>query len=184
MKKISLKIQILTLLFVGISAYSQQKISKDKVASPTVAEKKKALELEKSKLIKPYHPEEDANAKMNELLERAKAEDKNIIIQAGGNWCIWCLRFNQFVQDNPELKDIADGKLLYYHLNWSPENKNEPLFEKYGNPGEKYGYPVFIVLNKMGDVLQIQESSVFEEGKGYSKEKVRDFLIKWASAEH
>ena len=160
---------------------STQKLE-NKKAETSVEAKKKALEDEKARLIKPYHPEEDAEEAISILLNKAKSENKNIIIQAGGNWCIWCLRFNQFVEDTPELKELVDGNYLYYHLNWSTENKNENIFKKYGNPGEKYGYPVFIILNKNNEVVHIQDSAVLENGKGYSIEKVRDFLLKWKEA--
>ncbi len=139
-------------------------------------QKKKAAEAEKAKLPKPYNAEEDAEAKINELVKQAKAENKNIILQAGGNWCIWCLRFNNFVQTTPELKSIIDENYLYYHLNFSPENKNEKVFARYGNPGEKFGYPVFIVLDKNGEMIHVQDSAVLEEGKGYSIDKVKEFF--------
>ena len=101
------------------------------------------------------------------------------MIQAGGNWCIWCLRFNQFVQTTPELKELVDQNYLYYHLNYSPDNKNEKIFAQYGNPGEKFGYPVFIVLDKDGKMIHVQQSDVLEEGKGYSLEKVKEFFSSW-----
>lgn len=148
--------------------------------SAAVAEaKKKAAAEEKAKLPKPYNPEEDADAKITELIAQAQKENKNIILQAGGNWCIWCLRFNQFVQTTPELKEIIDNNFLYYHLNMSPENKNEKIFARYGNPGDKFGYPVFIVLDKNGKQIHTQDSAVLEEGKGYGTEKVRDFFNAW-----
>ena len=98
--------------------------------------KKKAAAEEKARLGKPYHPEENAEEKIAELVKLARKENKNILIQAGGNWCIWCLRFNNFVQETPELKEIVDKNYLYYHLNYSKENKNEKVFTQYGNPGE------------------------------------------------
>lgn len=140
--------------------------------------KKKAAE-EKAKLPKPYNPKADAQADINKLVAQAKKEGKNIMIQAGGNWCIWCLRFNNFVQETPELKELVDKNYLYYHLNYSPDNKNEKVFAQYGNPGEKFGYPVFIVLDKDGKMIKVQQSDVFEEGKGYSKEKVKEFFNTW-----
>ena len=140
--------------------------------------KKKAAE-EKTKLPKPYDPKANAEKDIQNLIAKAKKEKKNIMIQAGGNWCIWCLRFNNFVQTTPELKQIVDDNYLYYHLNYSPDNKNEKVFSKYGNPGDKFGYPVFIVLNKDGKQIHIQPSDVLEEGKGYSLDKVKDFLQKW-----
>ena len=148
--------------------------------SAAIAEaKKKAAAEEKAKLPKPYNAAENAEARIAELVKQAKAENKNIILQAGGNWCIWCLRFNNFVQTTPELKEIVDENYLYYHLNYSPENKNEKVFAKYENPGAKFGYPVFIVLDQNGKMIHTQDSAVLEEGKGYSKEKVKEFFEKW-----
>lgn len=77
------------------------------------------------------------------------------------------------------MKTIVDKNYLYYHLNYSPENKNEKVFAKYGNPGAKYGYPVFIVLDKNGKQIHTQDSAVLEEGKGYGFEKVKTFFNEW-----
>ncbi len=96
-----------------------------------------------------------------------------------GNWCIWCLRFNDYINKIPEIKEIINQNYLYYHLNYSKENENKALFEKYGNPGEKYGYPVFIVLDQTGKVIHIQNSAVLEENKGYSLDKVKAFFNEW-----
>lgn len=135
---------------------------------------------EKEVIPKPYNPEEDAEKRLNELIIQAKKENKNIFIQAGGNWCGWCLRFNYFVQNTSELKEILDKNYLYYHLNYSPENKNEKVFKKYINPTVRYGYPFFIILSSKGDLLHVQESGIFEVDKSYNKEKVKTFLNKWA----
>ena len=67
---------------------------------------------------------------------------------------------NNFVQTTPELKNLVDENYIYYHLNYSPKNKNEKIFAQYGNPGEKYGYPVFIVLDKNGKQIHTQEGVV------------------------
>lgn len=191
MKTSLFKIFALSVGVAGGFAFAQQKT--DLKPQPTKTNKallvkdslsaaefrKKAAAQEKAQLSKPYHPEENAEEKIAALIKTAQQENKNIIIQAGGNWCIWCLRFNDFVQKTPDLKQIVDQHYLYYHLNFSPENKNEKVFTKYGNPGAKYGYPVFIVLDKNGKMIHTQDSSVLEEGKGYSREKVKDFFEKW-----
>lgn len=176
------KIALAAALFAGVTAYAQTTPVAQKTTaedSAAIAEKKRLAAEEKAKLPKPYHPEENAEKKISELIQKAKAENKNIILQAGGNWCIWCLRFNQFVQTTPQLKEIIDKNFIYYHLNYSPENKNEKVFAKYGNPGAKYGYPVFIVLDSNGKLIHTQDSSVLEEGKGYSVEKVKNFFTAW-----
>lgn len=133
----------------------------------------------KEKLVKPYHPEENAQQKLDELILKAKKENKNIFIQAGGNWCGWCLRFNYFVHNEPELNRILDKNYLYYHLNYSPENKNEAVFAQYTEKDKRYGYPFFIILSSKGELLCVQESGILEEGIGYNAEKVKQFLLKW-----
>ena len=188
MKNKIFKIGVLSTMLIGSLAYSQKtediKIESKsllvKTDSVAIAEaKKKAAAEEKAKLPKPYDAKANAEADIAKLVAQAKKENKNIILQAGGNWCIWCLRFNNFVQETPELKEIVDKNYLYYHLNFSPENKNEKIFAKYGNPGEKYGYPVFIVLDKNGKQIHTQDSAVLEKGKGYSLEKVKEFFNTW-----
>lgn len=152
-------------------------VAKD--SAEILAEKKKLAAAELGKLPKPYNEKEDAEAKIKELVAQAKAQNKNIMIQAGGNWCIWCLRFNDYVQKTPELKEIVDQNYIYYHLNYSPKNKNEKVFAAYDNPGEKFGYPVFILLDQNGKMIHTQDSAVLEDGKGYSLEKVKAFFTKW-----
>lgn len=194
MKKISKNLAILSFLTLGSVVFAQDikvssdvKNSNDKalIVSPEqIAEqeaKKKAALAEKAKLPKPYDAKANAEKDIENLVAKAKKENKNIMIQAGGNWCIWCLRFNQYVQTTPELKKLVDDNYLYYHLNYSPENKNEKVFSKYGNPGDEFGYPVFIVLDQNGKMIHVQKSDVLEEDKGYSLEKVKEFFKSWTT---
>lgn len=164
MKKIFVKLAFLSVLMPSLYYAQTSEISPQQ---------------EKQALPKPYREEDNAEIEIQKLVKLAQKENKNIILQAGGNWCIWCLRFDNFVKTTPELKKIVDESFLYYHLNFSPKNKNEKVFAKYGNPGEKFGYPVFIILDKNGKQIHTQSSEVFEEGKGYSLEKVKTFFEEW-----
>jgi len=131
---------------------------------------------EKRVLEKPYNPNDNAQQKIDALLKQAKKEKKNVILQAGGNWCSWCLLFNDFIKTNTKVKKELQSNFLYYHLNFSKENKNEAVFKKYAPNGDKLGYPFFIVINSRGKVLKVQESGSLEEGKGYNEAKVLNFL--------
>lgn len=179
-----MKQSIIKLFLIGsvltFSAATAQS-TENAVSKEQLEAKKKAAAEEKAKLPKPYHPEANAELDIQNAVKLAKKTHKNVIIQAGGNWCIWCLRFNNYVQQTPELKKLADDNYVYYHLNWSPENKNEKVFAKYGNPGDKFGYPVFIVLDENGKQIHTQDSAVLEEGSGYSLEKVKTFFNAWKS---
>lgn len=129
-------------------------------------------------LKKPYRVEADAQKDIDSLLKIAQSTNKNIVLQAGGNWCIWCLRFNDFIHKNANVQEVLAQNFLYYHLNYSPDNKNEAVFQRYAPEGSKLGYPFFIVLSKTGEVLSISDSGHLEENKSYSEARVIEFFKK------
>ncbi|ULT26419.1 hypothetical protein KUH03_05830 [Sphingobacterium sp. E70] len=66
-------------------------------------------------------------------------------------------------------------------MNYSKENKNEAVFQKYAPEGSKLGYPFFIILDKNGKTLHVQESGSLEKGKSYDEEKVLKFFNTWVA---
>lgn len=136
----------------------------------------KAQDLTKFNL---YHPEENAEKEIDKAVKKAKAEGKHVFVQIGGNWCIWCARFNDFVTKDASIDSLINTNYVVYHMNWSKENKNEKLLEKYHFP-QRFGFPVFLVLNTKGELIHTQNSAYLEENKGYSKEKVTGFFNDWS----
>ncbi|HSI90563.1 MAG TPA: hypothetical protein VK927_05565, partial [Adhaeribacter sp.] len=45
---------------------------------------------------------------------------------------------------------------------------------------QRFGFPVFVVLNEKGQRLHTQNSAYLEEDKGYSRKKVLEFLQQWS----
>jgi len=153
MKKIVL---IATILFSGLWGFSQ--------------------DLTKFRL---YRPEEDAKEGVALAVKKAKTEGKQVLVQIGGNWCIWCARFNEFITNDKSLDSLVNSNYIVYHLNYSKENKNNELLKKYNFP-QRFGFPVFLVLNEKGDLLHTQSSWYLESGKSYDKEKVTAFFNDWS----
>ena len=129
--------------------------------------------------FKLYHPEEDAKKGIEEVIRQAKKENKHVFIEIGGNWCIWCARFNDFVKSDKSLDSILHTDYVVYHLNYSKENYNKELLAKYSFP-QRFGFPVFLILNGKGELLHTQNSAYLEEGKSYSKEKISGFFTDWS----
>lgn len=128
-----------------------------------------------------YKPGEDAEKALEAVVKEAKKSGKHVFIQAGGNWCIWCARFNEFVTKDASIDSLVQANYVVYHLNYSKENFNNALLKKFGFP-QRFGFPVFLVLDGKGDLLHTQNSAYLEEGKGYSKDKVKEFLLHWTPA--
>jgi len=125
-----------------------------------------------------YHPEEDAEKAIAAAVQQAKAENKQVLIQAGGNWCKWCIEFNRFCNADKQLDSVLKKDYIVYHLNYSKENINKPIFAKYGF-AQRFGFPVFIILDQNGNRLHTQNSAYLEKDNSYSKEKVLDFFQSW-----
>jgi len=128
-----------------------------------------------------YNPIANVAKDVAEAVKKAKQENKHVLIQVGGNWCIWCYRFNDFVESDKELKEIIEKTYVVYHLNYSKENKNLDYLKKLGFP-QRFGFPVFVILNKEGQVIHTQDSGLLEDGmKSYNKDKVKTFLQNWST---
>jgi len=125
-----------------------------------------------------YNPTADAQADINAAVKKAKKEKKHVFIQVGGNWCVWCIRFHDLVNATPALKDYLNTNFETVLVNYSPENKNEAVLKKLGNPG-RFGFPVFVILDEKGKLLHIQNSAYLEEGNGHSAKEITKFLKNW-----
>lgn len=128
-----------------------------------------------------YLPEENAEQGIANAVKQAKAEGKHVFIQIGGNWCIWCARFNEFITNDKQIDSLVKADYVVYHMNYSKENYNAKLLAKYGFP-QRFGFPVFLILDANGKLIHTQNSGYLEDGKqGYVKEKVVGFFSDWST---
>lgn len=128
-----------------------------------------------------YDPSLDGMKQIKEAVASAKTGNKHVLIQYGGNWCPWCIKFDGFCKADAELSKVISDNYVPVKLNYSPENKNEASNEYLGNPA-RFGFPVFIILDGKGKVLHIQDSALLEEGQGYNKDKVLGFFTNWTAS--
>ncbi|MBO4741144.1 MAG: thioredoxin family protein [Bacteroidales bacterium] len=127
---------------------------------------------------KVYDESLDAMEQIRNAVAEAKASNRYVMCQVGGNWCPWCLRFAQFAVTDSLVAPLMAENYVYIHINYSKANKNLEAMRFLGNPG-RFGYPVFVVLNSEGTPIHIQESESLEEGKGYNRKRVEKFLRLW-----
>lgn len=128
-----------------------------------------------------YDPAIDGMRQINEAITKAKSSGKHVLIQYGGNWCPWCLRFDAFCKSDPEISKIIGDNYVPVKLNYSPENKNDAANAFLGNP-TRFGFPVFIIIDGNGKVLHIQDSGLLESGQGYDQKKVAGFMKNWTTS--
>jgi len=132
--------------------------------------------------VKPYNENQDLRADLKKATARAKKENKHVLIQFGGNWCPWCVRFHGLAKGPTAVDSLLNADYVYTLLNVSQDKKKRDyqLFREFGYPN-RFGYPVFVVLDGDGKVLHIQDSGILEhcQVKGYDTTKVVTFLKMW-----
>lgn len=124
-----------------------------------------------------FDPKRDADKDIAAAVKKATKDNKRIILDVGGEWCIWCKRLDQFFMENAEAAKLLKDKYVVVKVNWSPENKNEKVLARYG---KVEAFPHLFVLEKNGKLLHSQDTGLLETGDHHDAEKVIPFLKKWA----
>ncbi len=125
-----------------------------------------------------YNPSEDAAAAIDKAVAKASKEKKHVLVQVGGNWCSWCAKFVKLSKEDAQIDSLLNASFVVYHLNYSKENRNLPVLAKYSFP-QRFGFPVFLIIDANGKLLHTQNSAYLEEGSSHGKQKVMDFLTAW-----
>ena len=125
-----------------------------------------------------YDPSANAMADIARAVTIAKKSNKHVFVKVGGNWCGWCKLYDKFSNSDEDIALIMMQEYTTVLVNWSPENRNLEAMNYLGRP-QRFGYPVFIILDGNGSVLHTQDTALLEEGRGYNKNHVLRFLKVW-----
>ena len=138
-----------------------------------------AQDMSKFKL---YTPGQNAQQKIEQAIQKAKKEGKHVFIQIGGNWCIWCARFNEIMTRDKRIDSIVKADYVFYPMDFTKDDQTKKLLAKYEYP-QRFGFPVFLILNADGKLLHTQTSSYLDDAKGgYSTDKIYALFRDWRPA--
>jgi len=119
----------------------------------------------------------DPGKDLNEAIITATQTHKRILLDVGGEWCIWCRRLDTLFATHSDLSSFLNGHFVVVKVNYSKENKNEKFLSRFPKIP---GYSHYFVLEHDGALLKSQDTGELEEGKGHSPSKVMTFLKTWA----
>jgi uncharacterized protein YyaL (SSP411 family) len=128
-----------------------------------------------------YNPLADARHDLQQAIQLAGEENKHVLVQIGGNWCPWCIKLHDFFASETVIDSILKADYILIRINYSKENKNPEIMARLGFP-QRFGFPVLVVLDALGNRLHTQNTAYLEKDKGYDAEKMKRFLLDWNRA--
>ena len=128
--------------------------------------------------IKIYDVNVNPIKQFEEALILAKLQNKHVMLQIGGNWCSWCIKFHNFYKNDAELDSMVNADYVVVNVNYNLKN-DMTLFTKLKFP-QRVGFPVLVVTDADGNLLHTQNSWYLEDGgQSYDKKKVKSFFKNW-----
>ncbi len=124
-----------------------------------------------------YDPHRDALQDVEVALREAGRTRKNVFIEVGGDWCVWCHILDRTFQDHAELLRTREENFVTVYVNDDGQNTNEALFSRLPSMPDA---PHVFVLDANGRLLASQTPVEWQDGKGYNPERIGGFLSQWS----
>ncbi len=135
-------------------------------------------ELPNSALVDFYDPARNPAEDLRQAIPIAANEHKRILLELGGDWCIWCKHMDDFYVAHPELLQFRADHYVLVKVNVSNENMNEEFLSPFPPAA---GYPHIYILDSDGTFLHSQDTAALEDGAdSYVLDVFMAFLQKWA----
>jgi Thioredoxin-like len=97
-----------------------------------------------------YDPKRDPIADLELAKAQARQSKKNIFLEVGGDWCIWCTRMDGFLKKRQEVHGLLEADYVVMKVNMSDSNENKTFL---GQLPEIDGYPHIFIFDSEGKLL-------------------------------
>lgn len=134
----------------------------------------------------PYDETLDADAAVESALRTARAENKLVLVNMGGNWCPDCQVLSGMMEvagikalldERYEVVKVDVGRL-------APDGayaRNRDVAERFGMAGFQ-GVPTLVIATPSGEVLNTGEPSIFRNASERDPQDLADYLHRYAEA--
>jgi len=134
-----------------------------------------------SALVNLYDPARNPADDLQQAIVMAQNENKRIMLELGGDWCIWCKFMDDFYATHADILKFRAENYVLVKVNVSEENSNDKFLSQFP---EAAGYPHIYILDSDGTFLHSQNTAELEDGAdSYVPEVFMGFLEKWAPSQ-
>jgi len=133
-----------------------------------------------------YDKATDPKVEVEKASQRAKKENKRILLMFGYDSCGWCHKLHDLFASNAEIRKTLSNEYLVVMADIQSQNGNALLetCKAALTPEERkkgVGFPFLAVLDADGKVLKAQPTDVLEEGDHHDPKRVDEFLSRCAA---
>ena len=124
-----------------------------------------------------YDPKANPFEQYHEAIARAQADNKLVLVIAGGDWCRWCHVLGRFVSGDAEVERGLHDAFVVMKVYVGDQNYNEDFFSQLP---QARGAPYFWIISPEKRVLASQSTREFESGRNdYDKGEFLAFVDRW-----
>jgi thioredoxin-related protein len=126
-----------------------------------------------------YDDKSDPFSDASAALALAKATNRQVLIEIGGNWCTWCHKMDNFLAKNHDIYQTLHSQYVLLKINVSDSNENKAFMDSLP---PVLGYPHMYVSTAAGKMILSKDTAELLSGSNYSRESWLTFLNKWSIA--
>ncbi|MGA9116156.1 MAG: rhodanese-like domain-containing protein [Bacteroidota bacterium] len=120
----------------------------------------------------------DGARDIREACREAGRTGRRVLVEVGGDWCIWCRRLDAFLEGHPAIQTALHRRFVLVRVHARRDQRNEKALGRFPPVA---GYPHFFVLDAGGEFLHSQDTAELEKGESYDHLKLMRFLELWGT---
>jgi len=123
-----------------------------------------------------YSSLRDPFSDAKEAITRAQNSGRRILIEVGGDWCVWCHVLQKVIDDNPDIHQVLNDHFVLLKVSVDEKNDNAQFLK--GLPRSD-GFPKLYVSRANGSIIHVQDTTEFMLNGNYDAARVMQFLQRW-----
>ena len=136
------------------------------------------LPIPDSALVDVYDPARNPAEDLQQAIAIAQNQNKRIMLELGGDWCIWCKFMDEFYASHNDILQFRADHYVLVKVNVSDKNMNEDFLSQFPAAA---GYPHIYILYSDGTFLHSQDTVELEDGaESYVPDVFMAFLKEWS----
>lgn len=133
-----------------------------------------------------YDPGRDPNRDLEHTIERARNEDKQVLLVLGGDWCMWCKVLDRAIEGRNAVSSVLSDGYVVMKVDYAepglantirrPWSRNGKFLRQFPRPT---AFPYLIFLDRNGTVLHSQDLQGMNLGSAYEGAKLLALFETW-----